>query len=200
MCYTHFDAAVCMVVKACGIGAPLAKCDIKMAFHFLLMHPEDISLLGFCFEDRFYIDRALLTGCSISCVAFETLSSYLEWSLKERAGLKQMVHYLGDLVFCGTAYCEQLMACFKHLAEELGLPLAEEERPPAPLLPIWGRWTQFSSPADCLQMLDGLTLHLHKLLLAKGVKLKELVGHLTFAVKGKARGWAFLRHLLRHDE
>lgn len=47
--YTSFDQAVQMV-KRCGPGAEMAKCDIKSAFRLLPVHPEDFDLLGFMFE------------------------------------------------------------------------------------------------------------------------------------------------------
>ena len=66
--YTSFDEAVCMVHR-CGIGAELAKCDIKSAFGILPVHPQDFDLLGFYFQGSYYINRALSMGCSVSCTA-----------------------------------------------------------------------------------------------------------------------------------
>ena len=80
-------------------GGRFRKPDIKSAFRLLPIHPEDIPLLGFAFEGKFYMDRVLPRGCSVSCLAFETFSSFLEWALKHGAGLAQVVHYLDDF-FC----------------------------------------------------------------------------------------------------
>ena len=38
MCYTSYDEAVRMMRKG-GVGAELAKCDIKSAFQILPVHP-----------------------------------------------------------------------------------------------------------------------------------------------------------------
>lgn len=54
--YTSFDKAVCLVHKS-GISAELAKCDIKLAFRLLPVHPDDFELLGHAFEGQFYVDR-----------------------------------------------------------------------------------------------------------------------------------------------
>lgn len=43
--YTRFDTAVEMVAEA-GMGADLAKEDIKSAFRLLPMHPKDFEVLG----------------------------------------------------------------------------------------------------------------------------------------------------------
>ena len=84
--YTLFDEAVRMI-RAYGIGAGMAKADIKSAFCVLPVHPEDFELLGFTFEGAFYIDRALPMGCSVSCASFERFSSFLEWELRNKEGL-----------------------------------------------------------------------------------------------------------------
>ena len=79
--YTSFDAAVCMV-RACGHGVEMMKCDIKSAFHLLPVHPADFELFGFVFDRFYYMDRALPMGCSISHAAFECFSFFLEWVFK----------------------------------------------------------------------------------------------------------------------
>lgn len=42
--HTLFDQAV-KVIHSCGVGAELAKCNIKSAFGFLLVHLSDFDLL-----------------------------------------------------------------------------------------------------------------------------------------------------------
>lgn len=74
--YTTFDQAV-WEVRARGLGAELAKCDIKSAFRLLLVNPRDFELLGFCLEEKFYMDRALPIDCSVSCADFEDFSTFL---------------------------------------------------------------------------------------------------------------------------
>lgn len=88
-------------MRGCGRGAELAKCDIKSAFRLLPVHPADFDLLGFAFDGKFYVDRALPMGCSISCSAFECFSSFLEWALRDRVGHDSTVHYLDDFLFAG---------------------------------------------------------------------------------------------------
>lgn len=46
--YTSFDTTIRMI-RACGVGAELAKCDVKSAFRLLPVHPADFELLGLGF-------------------------------------------------------------------------------------------------------------------------------------------------------
>lgn len=112
--YTSFDQAVCIVCQA-RVGAGLAKCDIRSAFCLLPVHPKDFELLGFAFEGHFYMDRALLMGCSVSCAAFEYFSTFLEWAIKHWAGLPGAAHYLDDFLFVGppgSGHCQHLLTSF----------------------------------------------------------------------------------------
>lgn len=59
--YTSFDQAAA-VVRGCGVGAEMAKCDIKSAVCLLPVHSDDFELLGFSFQGEFYMDRALPMG------------------------------------------------------------------------------------------------------------------------------------------
>ena len=92
--------------------------------------PQGLELLGFYFQGSYYIDRALPMDCSISCTAFESLSSFLEWKLRCSVGCKNTVHCSDDYLFCGesnTGKCKFTLKAFQTMAQELGLPLAEEK-------------------------------------------------------------------------
>ncbi|XP_060111130.1 olfactory receptor 6N1-like [Heteronotia binoei] len=94
------------------------------------VHPEDFDLLGFSFEGKYYMDRALPMGCSVSCASFERFSSFVEWALRIKSGLNNTVHYLDDYLFVGPAgsgQCNRLLRSFEDLAGELGVPLAHEK-------------------------------------------------------------------------
>ncbi|XP_061485677.1 uncharacterized protein LOC133386068 [Rhineura floridana] len=201
--YTSFDAAVRMV-RACGNGALMGKCDIKSAFRLLPVHPADFDLLGFTFADKFHVDRALPMGCSISCALFERFSTFLEWAIKRRTGMDSVVHYLDDFLFvggAGTGECLHLMAQFQDLTEELGVPLAmEKTEGPAPVLTFLG--IEIDSGKQCCRLPQNKLLILHdKIKEVTGVRkvflstLQELAGHLNFVCRVVAPGRAFLRHV-----
>ena len=67
--YASIDDAV-MLIKCIGTGGKLAKADIKSAFRLLRVSPSDFDQLGFVFNNKYYYDRCLPQGASISCSLF----------------------------------------------------------------------------------------------------------------------------------
>ncbi|XP_054839956.1 uncharacterized protein LOC129332750 [Eublepharis macularius] len=201
--YTSFDQAV-KVVRRCGVGALMAKCDIKSAFRLLPVHPDDVDLLGFSFEGQYYVDRALPMGCSISYAAFERFSSFLEWELQRRFKCRDTCHYLDDFMFigpAGTAQCASLLAGFVSLAGELGVPLAQEKTEgPSQVMTFLG--IELDTVHQSLRLPTDKVRKLREILSAfKGKRkaslldLQQLVGSLNFACKAVAPGRPFLRRL-----
>ena len=45
-----------------GIGAELAKADIKAAYGLVLVHPQDRPLIAMQWQERVYLDTALPFG------------------------------------------------------------------------------------------------------------------------------------------
>lgn len=62
--YISFDEAM-KIVCYCGIGAELAKCNIKSTFCLLSVHPATFTLLVCAFERQFYVVWAFSMCCSI---------------------------------------------------------------------------------------------------------------------------------------
>lgn len=75
--YEDFDHVVGLIRQA-GRGALIAKVDIQNAFRIMPIHCEDIHLFGFSWREKFYLDKCLPMGCSISCALFEQFSSALQ--------------------------------------------------------------------------------------------------------------------------
>lgn len=90
--YSSFDSVVQMVAKV-GKGACIGKMDIKSAFRLLPINPGDFDLLGFKIEGKYYIDKCLLMGCSISCKVFEKFATFLQWVVEQKTGLSTIDHY-----------------------------------------------------------------------------------------------------------
>ena len=57
-----------------GRGALIAKADIESAFRIIPIHPDDYPLLGMCLDGKYYYDKCLPMGCSVSCKIFEAFS------------------------------------------------------------------------------------------------------------------------------
>ena len=74
--YTSFDAAVCMI-RACGHGTELSKCDIQLAFCLLPVHPSDFELLWFAFEGCYYMDKAFQWDASYLVLHLSVSARYL---------------------------------------------------------------------------------------------------------------------------
>ncbi|XP_061466237.1 uncharacterized protein LOC133377049 [Rhineura floridana] len=201
--YTSFDCAVRMV-RDCGVGALMGKCDIKSAFRLLPVHPQDFELLGLAFDGEYYVDRALPMGCSISCSVFERFSSFLEWAVKRRAGLQSVVHYLDDYLFAGPAdsgTCRAFMAHFAGLAGELGVPLAAEKTE-GPSTAITFLGIEIDTVAQCCRLpqdkLGALREKISEVVSSNKVTLatlQRLAGQLNFACGVVAPGRAFLRRV-----
>ncbi|VDI63102.1 Hypothetical predicted protein [Mytilus galloprovincialis] len=117
------------MVKKLGIGAKLAKMDIKTAFRLLPVYPGDFDIYYFKIEDEYYIDKAMAMGCSISCAIFEKFSTFLHWVLKSKSGSNN-IDDLDDFLFGGKSDSdeyEQLMFQYDEICKKLGVPLANEK-------------------------------------------------------------------------
>jgi hypothetical protein len=76
--YSSFDNTI-SIVQRLGKNVELGKMDLKSAFCLLPVYPGDFDLLGFKIEGKFYIDKCMLMGCSVSCATFERFSTFLHW-------------------------------------------------------------------------------------------------------------------------
>ncbi|XP_041435508.1 uncharacterized protein LOC121399294 isoform X1 [Xenopus laevis] len=129
VCYTSFDEAVRLVREA-GRGALMAKADVESAFRLLPVHRESLHLLGCFFGGGYYVDRSLPMGCSISCSYFEAFSTFLEWVVRQKAGVNGIIHYLDDFLCVGpsdSALCGVLLQTLCEVASEFGVPLANDK-------------------------------------------------------------------------
>ena len=201
--YASFDTAVDLVMRA-GVGAWLAKSDIKSAFRLLPVHPEDYELLGFTFDGLYYYDKCLPMGCSISCSLFELFSTFLEFQVKQVAHSQFVTHYLDDFLFIGTSSqtCGQALLAFTGLCEELGVPLAVEKTL-GPVQVITYLGLEIDTVSQQVRVpavkVDALCNKIHAALCKKKlslVDLQSLVGSLNFVCRAVSPGRAFLRRLI----
>ena len=100
--YASFDKVLDMI-SSLGRSTQLGKIDISQAFRLLIVNPADFDLLGIKFDGKYYIDKCLPIGCSISCALFENCSTFLHWVAEIKAGLSTLDHYLDDFIFPGAA-------------------------------------------------------------------------------------------------
>ncbi len=130
--YSSMDDAIPLIQRL-GPHVFLAKADIKSAFRLCLVAPQDFSLLGIKFNEKYYVDKALPMGCSISCSIFEKLSTFLEWAVRNRNSSRctqsDLMHYLDDFLFVGASelQCQAMLSTFLDTASDLGIPIASEK-------------------------------------------------------------------------
>ena len=93
--YHNVDQAI-NILCSVGIGAFLAKTDIKNAFRIIPVHPQDHHLLGFSWQNFFYYDRTLAMGLSASCQIIEAFSTSLQWISQSYFNIQHMLHILDD--------------------------------------------------------------------------------------------------------
>jgi hypothetical protein len=82
-----------------NLGALCGKIDIKSAFRLLIVSPSDFDLVGIYFDGKFYIDKCLPMGCSLSCSLFEKFSSFLQWTVVRETGLNKKIKRQDQLLF-----------------------------------------------------------------------------------------------------
>lgn len=202
--YTEFDKAVEMIQNL-GKGALLFKVDIKSAFRLLPVCPQDFDLLGFKFEGKYYFDKCLPFGCSISCKTFESFSTFLEFMVRRAAQSDNLIHYLDDFLGAGkrdTLHCSLLMETFFTCMKKLNVPLATEKTEgPVEVLSFLG--LELDSVAMQTRIPDDKVKEvLEKIdsLLAKDRTtlrdMQSLIGSLNFACRAIPPGRPFCRRLI----
>lgn len=129
VCYASFDEALCLLRQA-GQGAVLAKADIKSAFRLLPVHPQGFNSLGFQFLNKYYFDKCMPMGFSMSCFYFEAFSSFLHWVVSVVIPQGLILHYLDDFLFLGprgSSVCMEALQVFFDVCHDFGVPLAQEK-------------------------------------------------------------------------
>ena len=82
-------------------------------------------------KTKFFVEKCLPFGASISCSHYQRFSNALKHILKHRAGSNQkaITNYLDDFLFIALAklICNALIQSFMDLCDELSLPIAVEK-------------------------------------------------------------------------
>ena len=124
--FHHFDEAIKLVGKL-GTGALLAKLDIKSAFRICPVRKTDWHLLGFSFQDMYFVDLCLPFGLRSSVNRFSQLADAVLWILQNNYSIVNSTNYLDDCFFAGPAkssVCQQNLNKAMTLFSNLGIPLA----------------------------------------------------------------------------
>ena len=111
--YVSVDDAARLIVQA-GRGALLAKVDIKSAYRFVPVHPEDRLLLGMAWEGEVFINTVLPFGLHSAPKIFTALANALEWVVRQ-AFVEEVMHYLDDFLIVGAPDSDQCMVDLQRL-------------------------------------------------------------------------------------
>ena len=107
----------------------MGKLDIESAFNLCPVHPADFNLLGIKFENKYWIQKMLPQGASISCAIFEKFAKSLHWVVTNNSN-PNIDHYLDDFIFLGkpeSSECQNSMDYFRYICEYTGIPLSEDK-------------------------------------------------------------------------
>ena len=202
--YTSFDKAV-ELVQNLGKGCLLGKSDIESAFRLIPIAPSDFDLLGFYFQGKYYYDKCLPFGCSISPATFELFSSFLEYAVRNRSKQGEVLHYLDDFLFggrSGSNECSEIMAHFKQCMFDLGVPIAlEKTEGPKTIIIFLGleidtELLQIKMPQTKIQeLVNKITLLLAKEKTTLTI-MQSVIGSLQFACRAIIPGRPFIRRLI----
>ena len=186
-----------------GKGALLAKADVKSAYRIVLVHPQDIPLLGVAWNGVRYADRMLPFGLRSACKIFTALADALEWCCIRR-GAQDLFHYLDDFVMVGppgTAVCASSLRVFQEECRMLGVPLAPEKTEgPSTCLTLLGIEIDIVAcelrlPAEKLQRLKVAVKEWQGRRSCTKRELESLVGFLQHAATVVRPGHSFLRRM-----
>ena len=198
-----FDDAVAMV-QAMGSVTFMAKLNIRHAFRLCPVQPDQWGLLGFCWQDRFFVDTRLPFSSRSSPFIFNTFADLLLWILLFIGGIRCAIHYLDDFFICAScsSQCQRDMDTMQKFFSELGVPLASEKTVgPAQCLTFLGIEIDAVSqsirlPEDKFQELTTLLRSWVSKKKCTKWELLSFIGSLSFACKCVKPGRIFLRRLI----
>ena len=139
--YNDLDCATRFCLNISGLGTTgilpqpiyLAKSDLVSAFRMLPIKKSHWCWLVMKAEDpingrmRYFVDKCLPFGASISCSHFQRFSNALKFLVEYITGKNfHVVNYLDDFLFIETSeqLCNSLVRSFLQLCEEIKLPVA----------------------------------------------------------------------------
>ena len=200
-----FDDAITEVIKQ-GKGCLLTKLDVDAAYKQVPVRKLDWSLLGFTWEDKYYIDITLPFGLKSSCRKWDLYASALEYLIKHDLGINFVIHYVDDflIVSAPLSPASHHLNKINSLCEELGMPM-KPEKTVGPCTKLTFLGIEIDTIAMEIRLdyerLTNMRADLSLWCKAETLSLKEcqsIRGILNFATKVIPAGKAFLRRLTNH--
>ena len=203
--YQNIDDAITLIKKF-GQGSLMAKADIAHAYKLVPVSQESFKLMGFKVGEKYFYDKTLPMGLSVSCQWFELFSSALHWILEHKFGVTGTVHILDDFIFVtppNFQQCNQALESFLRMCNETGIPVKHSKTVrPCHCLTFLGieldTWLMEARlPVDKIQKIRSLLRDYSSRTKLKLVEIQSLVGLLNFACSVVVPGRCFLRRLIQ---
>ena len=201
--YIRIDDAVETILRL-GRGCFLTKLDIRSAFRLIPVRPEDWSLLGIHWDNKFYFEKVLPFELRSSSCIFNQVANAIEWIVKEVFKVPEVLHYLDDYLniappnmHLAKSQQDFILAAFDYL----GVPLAREKvEGPVTELTFLGIsldtvMMEARLPADKLTEIRALLQQVGAGRDTTPAKFDSFVGKLSFAATVVVPGSTFMRRL-----
>lgn len=201
--YTSVER-VAKAVFECGVGALMAKVDVKSAYRLIPVHPEDRHLLGMVWQGQLYIDAMLPFGLRSAPVIYTAVADAFEMILKAK-GVTGIDHYVDDIITFGpprSVICQENLVRIVEEGKKLGITMAPEKTVgPSTCLVFLG--IEVNSVTQTLRLPQEKLSKLRLMLTQWEGKrsctrreLESLIGYLSHACKVIRPGRTFLRYLI----
>ena len=120
-----------LIEMAIRLGKDIWGCrvDFAHAFRNLGVILEDLPLLGFTLDGKYYLNSSVPFGAASSCLIFERVATVLQWVVTSETGWRWISHYLDDFPMLAKT-CEGLVEQIDNylaLMKRIGMPVAEEK-------------------------------------------------------------------------
>ena len=126
--YIKFDEVIKLALKH-GPGAVAAKVDYDAAFRLFPICAQDLPLLGFTLNGKFYINSSMAFGSRSSCKIFEEFAVAMQWCMEQITQSKDISHYLDDFIMVHKNFhvCQSYMNDMQAMCDHMGAPLSEKK-------------------------------------------------------------------------
>lgn len=206
LCSLHYASVgdAVALVRSFGVGAMMAKLDLKSAYRMVPVHQQDQRLLGVSWQGETFQDKALPFGLRSAPIIFTAVADGLAWALASN-GVKYFIHYLDDFFFAGppgSDECSRALQTAVPLCAKLGLPVAPAKvEGPTKVLSFLGieldtTQQELRLPQAKVDRLRDTLKEWYGRKYPSKRQLQSLIGQLNHAAMVVKPGRTFLRHLI----
>jgi len=192
------------IIVSLGKFCLLGKTDIENAFRIIPVAPEDYWLLGFKWKDKFYYEKSIPMGCSVSCKTFEKFATAFQWVLHRR-GFPFVRHVIDDYIFMGKSgsdMCQRSMTSFLEIAQQINCPIKHSKTVSATTrLQVLGivldsvEMSASLPQEKVIEIIDKIEAYVKRKCITLQ-NLQSIIGSLNWACSVVVPGRAFLRRLI----